>query len=205
MPPLPAGENSPGYAPAHPSPFPPSPLPAGENSPGYAPARAYLEVLSELPWSRLSSHTATTAAAVAATSSDRRAAGGGTGPATCEGGHSGGGAGGPSAAATALLSLRQARAMLDEQHYGLDKIKDRCGGGGGAAGVGGVGAAGKCMHSEQGLRGNACTSGEDASAPFVVPELLISCQLRNCKGRISLLDRVCSLFTCHLQFNLQCG
>jgi ATP-dependent Lon protease len=31
----------------------------------------------------------------------------------------------PSPSAAVPLSLRQARAMLDNQHYGLDKIKDR--------------------------------------------------------------------------------
>ena len=54
---------------------------------------------------------------------------------------------GPSASvgahAAAPLSLRQARAMLDEQHYGLDKIKDRCVGV--WVGDSGCGRCGRCV------------------------------------------------------------
>jgi len=88
---------------------------AGENSPGYASARAYLEVLSELPWSRTSSQ----AAAEASQGQHRSTAGDSSSSA------------GPSSAPPASsqagvpLTLKQARDVLDSQHHGLDKIKER--------------------------------------------------------------------------------
>ena len=72
---------------------------------------------------------------------------------------------GPSASvgahAAAPLSLRQARAMLDEQHYGLDKIKDRCVGV--WVGDSGCGRCGRCVE-DSGAK--LQTDGQGATASY---------------------------------------
>ena len=121
---------------------------AGENQPSYASSRAYVEVLADLPWSRTSADAARERQQNILGQQQQH-----TGqqlqpkqqqqhpeqqpqhrhlqlPTGAGIGGRGGSAGGAGAALglateAAPLSLGQARAVLDQQHYGLSKVKDR--------------------------------------------------------------------------------
>mmetsp|Transcript_6093 Transcript_6093/g.13222 ORF Transcript_6093/g.13222 Transcript_6093/m.13222 type:complete len:1166 (+) Transcript_6093:153-3650(+) len=88
---------------------------SGENQPGYGAARAYLEVLAELPWNRTSADLAKEATAVEVAGSSALLPRSPVAVAGAVVPHAGG----------TPLSLKQARQVLDKQHYGLPKIKDR--------------------------------------------------------------------------------
>jgi hypothetical protein len=144
--------------PALPPPHPPTHPQArrlrsgGEQQPGASATRTYLEVLADLPWSRLSSDARQEAAAAAAGAPTTPGAaastsGSASSPAPPErvgsgaaatsssggavssgGGRAGGGGdGGVGGGAPPWADLRAARLLLDKQHYGLSKVKDRWG------------------------------------------------------------------------------
>ncbi|KAH7619113.1 hypothetical protein Ndes2526B_g06066 [Nannochloris sp. 'desiccata'] len=78
-----------------------------EQHPGYASSVAYLEILADLPWSRRSSHTERTSIPSTSSNGDDNA-----NAASGEGVFIG-------------PTLTAVRAILDADHYGLDKVKDR--------------------------------------------------------------------------------
>ncbi len=85
----------------------------GEQQPGYAASRSYLETLADLPWSRSAADVAAAARHAGATEGADAAAGG-----AAPGGP-------PTPALEAPMRLAAARQVLDKQHFGLEKIKDR--------------------------------------------------------------------------------
>jgi hypothetical protein len=126
---------------------------SGDHHPGASASRAYLEALADIPWGINSAQRAADKQQGPAAPSS----GGATGSSNEQGGdassHRSGATpqegplshrghtsnlapgSGPLAATGGPLSLKAARSVLDKQHYGLDKVKDRCVRGGGWAGT----------------------------------------------------------------------
>ncbi len=117
----------------------------GEQQPGAGAARSYLEVLADLPWSALSTDKQRQRDGSGTQGAAGGEGSGGTagkevqpgpaaaGPGAAAAGAGGGGTAGAAAAAGVAGAvevapwrhLGTARALLDRQHYGLDKVKER--------------------------------------------------------------------------------
>jgi hypothetical protein len=108
----------------------------GDHHPGASASRAYLEALADIPWGVDSGHRAAAGgkqpspAVTPAGNSGEHQGADTSGPAPPQEGHGQRGPGSVAEPGGAPLSLKAARAVLDKQHYGLDKVKDRWVGGG---------------------------------------------------------------------------